>query len=335
MQQIEVVAWAVPPGSKKNTRPVQLVRSLQSLGALSPSTRFIFHGRSATTAEARSAGVWLPSAAVSAQRRAAAVLSPVFGPQSIRDCVWADFYDDWSLAPDINPWHRHLAARSYGAAREGNAGHVTANSVYMALKTGTPLSHVVPNGVDPAISHLPRLGDDRRRLIVLGHFFKGRTDFDALKSMLFSTLFEEVIIGGPGNDPKMLELINEAKASSPQIIKIVDWLNPSSLAALVGNRTVALIPHVVSDYTLSQDMMKVYTYLSLGMRVICPRLLWPAHLAPEHALLYDFGMSVADVVPEWLEELGPDDEWRLRFGDDNSWDNRAARVLQLFVGTNA
>jgi hypothetical protein len=336
MNAINRVAWAVPPGAKTNTRPAKLVNELRHLGALDQDARYFFHGRSASVANSASVGVWRPfSKNVSDSGRSKlALLSPVFGARAVQEAAWVDFYDDWSLAPDINPWHRTIAANAYRSARTSQAT-VTANSIYMALKTGAPLAHVVPNGVDESIARYPRSGDDKRRLIVLGHFFRGRTDFDIFRAVLASQTFDEVYIGGVGTDKTMVSMLAGIADEHPGLLNVVEWLDEAAIASLAGQQTVALLPNVVSDYTLSQDMMKIYTFMALGIPVICPRALWPNHLAPDYALLYDFGVNLVDVLPEWIEESNPSDSWRIDFARSNSWRERAHTIMRIMGDARA
>jgi hypothetical protein len=336
MNAINRVAWAVPPGAKAGTRPARLVAELVKLNALVPDSRYFFHGRSASAGYSESVGVWRPFSknVGDSGRSNLALLSPVFGARAVQDALWVDLYDDWSLAPDINLWHRTIASKAYRSARSTGAT-VTANSVYMALKTGAPLSNVVPNGVDDSVAELVSSGDHRRRLIVLGHFFRGRTDFDVFRAMLTSQIFDEVVIGGAGMDKHMIAMLAEVSREHPGLLRVVEWLDEAAIASLNGTRTIALLPNVVSDYTLSQDMMKIYTFMALGIPVICPRALWPSHLAPDFALLYDFGVKLDDVVPEWMDEERPSDVWRSEFARSNSWKERARKVIRILGSESA
>jgi hypothetical protein len=46
-------------------------------------------------------------------------------------------------------------------------------------------------------------------------------------------------------------------------------------------------------------------------------------------------MSATDAIPEWLTLPGPDDQWRIQFGEKNSWASRAARVVEILGGPDA
>lgn len=334
MQELGAVYWAVPPSAKRETRPARLIAELETMGLISPNVTHVFHGRAEELPGTVGAGVWNPGRSVR-YARGGAVLSPVFGARGVRNAAWVDFYDDWSIAPDINLWHRSIAASAYRAARRPNSAVKTTNSVYMALKTDTPLSNVVPNGVDPKLGEIPHGGDQRRRLLLLGHFFDGRTDFDACEAVMTSGAFQEIVIGGAGSNTRMSRLISSVSKSEPGLVRNHEWIPEGKLAEFVGTRTVALLPNLVNDYTMSQDMMKIYTLQALGVPVALPRALWPSHLDPRFALLFDFGMNVEDVMHQWIESERPDTDWRREFSDSNSWRSRAHKLATIIEGANA
>lgn len=328
---ISQVAWAVPPGAKANTRPVLLTRELIRLGVISERYEALFHGRQAPIPGHSNAGKWWPGGRLRSEGSNRAVLSPVYfsvtGPAS----RWVDFYDDWSIAPDINAWHRTLSALSYRAVASGyrSTTGVTCNSPYMAAKLGLSSAAIVPNGVDPEAANLKTSDDPKRRLLLLGHFFSGRTDFDLIDRICSRDYFDQVVIGAPGTDPTMISLLDRLRRRLGSALQVHDWLSTDDLAALSGRHTAAVVPHVVSDYTLSQDLMKVYTLSALGIRVICPRLLWPRTLPNDFAYLLDYGVKLEDTLAEWLDGPGPSAEWRQKIGREHSWEARARQVVGL------
>ena len=324
------VLWAVQPGGS-GTRPSQMMEAIERRIVLSPRITHFYHGRTRPRPGWVPVGMIAPGARIKALSADTAVcFSPVFTPRLLRECRWVDFYDDWSLAPDINPLYRRYAERAYDYAEELQAQGVlvTCNSEYMARRLRLPLTGVVPNGVDRGLSALGTDGDDRRRLIVQGHFFRGRTDFDLLRSIAASGVFEEVVICAPGDSRPMRATLADIARSAE--LTVIPWLSDADLAQLVGPRTVALIPHVVSDYTLSQDLMKAYKYLALGMRVICPRLLWPTTLTDAHAYLIDFGAHDPAILLDWVNMTSnPSKDDRRALTTYHSWESRADAVLRM------
>ncbi|MBM9913267.1 MULTISPECIES: hypothetical protein [Stenotrophomonas] len=328
--RIESIAWAIQsPSRKVETRPARLVHELTLLDVVAKPAAHQFHGRGETSERNENRGRWHPVPRAGAKN--VAVLSPVFQGWSREDVVWADFYDDWSIAPDINLWHRLLATMTYSRIRQGGARGVvvTCNTPYMAAKLGLGPESVVANGVDCTIAHLPSGGDDRRRLIVLGHLFKGRTDIELLRSALLEWPFDDIVIGAPGTDPAVLGIL-DASISANRPVRTFAWLSSEELAMMTGVRTVGLVPHVVTDYTLSQDLMKVYQLLALGIKVICPRLLWPNGIDDSMAFLHGIG-SDPGAVDDWNNAMSISPARRLDFVASHSWKSRASKIAQLIT----
>lgn len=329
MKRISKVAWALPPGRKHETRPAQLISNLIELGLVTDDVQYHFHGRTPAIDGWIPEGSFFPRVNGLANRELA-VLSPIFVPRLQRASIlWADYYDDWSIAPDINPLHRLHAAISYSNVRHlsSGLGMVTCNTPYMAAKLGLEKERIVPNGVDPKLANIARTGDDAFRIIILGHLFKGRTDLKLLRQALLEWPADEIILGAPGQCAGVAKILRQAEADR-RPIRIFDWLSPERLCQLVGRRTVALVPHIVSDYTLSQDMMKLYQFISMGMKVVCPRWLWPSHIDMKYAFLLDFGADTTQ-IREWAGSFTIADAERVGFAEENSWRARAREIGRL------
>jgi hypothetical protein len=325
---IERVAWPVPPGrGRGHTRPERLVESLRERGLLDSHCAFVAHGR-IDSGVAGMVGRFAPGRALSGDLGATAVLSPVFVSRTSAGAAWIDLYDDWSLAPNINPYHRLLAARGYRALRAmvGEVGLVTVNTPYMANLL-LPLETIqVPNGVDPALAQAEPQGTSRRRLVMLGEFFPGRTDLEVISRFALRPEFDEVVIGGPGASKGMAAVIRRLKSALGARLQVHSWISSTELGRIVGERTAVLVPHVVSDYTLSQDLLKVYQCLALGARVICPRLLWPASVDPTFGLLIDRGVDLDHVLADWMDDGPPTPDWRRRFVETHTWSARGEAI---------
>lgn len=331
MTSISNVAWALQPGGRKReTRPAKLIDGLIQLAVVDKSPRYFFHGKATSAERNRNSGRWFPKMPQEANH-AACVLSPVYQLASGSAVVWMDFYDDWSIAPDINPWYRFLAGRTYRTVSGdvGSQALITCNSTYMAAKLGLSSKQVLPNGVDGHLASLPSRGDDRTRLVILGHLFAGRTDKTLLREALMEWNFDEIVVGAPGNDRGVLSVIEEARAAG-RSLRVENWISHEELALIAGSRTAALIPHVTSDYTISQDLMKVYQFIALGIKVICPRLLWPSKLSDEFAYLYGIG-SDRQALSDWNDSFCISSEQRTAFVELNSWTSRAAALRKLLL----
>lgn len=326
---LDGVAWAVQPGASRNTRPARLIAEFEVLSLVSQDAPRYFHGRGAASAGPEiSVGSLRPTIGVDPACQRLAVMSPVFRAHALDGAIWYDFYDDWSLAPDINVVHRAYARDSYARVRRlGEQGKlITANTPYMAGRLGLTPAHVVPNGVDLSIAEHRPHGDSKSRLLLLGKFFEGRTDWQLILDVVLAGNFDEVVVGHPGGSPGMGTTIERLHQVLGDRLVVREWIDAETLSGLAGPRTVALIPHVVNDYTLSQELMKVYQLLGHGIRIICPRLLWPAHLDDQYAFLVDFGADLVSLLHEWVESEHIDEAWRLRFLEENSWHQRALDI---------
>lgn len=126
-----------------------------------------------------------------------------------------------------------------------------------------------------------------------------------IEDVALSSAFDEIVICGPGATPQIRRVLEKLKLQKDLDLVTHPWVTDEELAAMIGPNTVALIPHVVSDYTLSQDLMKAYKYVLLGMRVICPRMLWPGALSDEHTFLTDFGTVASRDLLDWVQSTAP------------------------------
>ena len=211
---ISVVARAGQPQANRYDRPTKMLEELVKIGQVADNYRTIYHGRrKKSSRELRRAPMFRPGNPLRGLEPKTAGVTPVMLGRSKSEYGWLHLYDDWSLAPDINLYHRFLARRSYSLIKAGEirAKLVTVNSRYVAEKIMPAASVVVPNGVDPVFADHPREGDDRRRLVVFGHFFRGRTDFELLSSIALAG-FDEVIIGSPGKDAYLARTLSVLKS---------------------------------------------------------------------------------------------------------------------------
>ncbi len=326
---ITKIGWAVEPGKRSGlTRPERLVSEMETLDVVASEALRLAHGRGTSGRAA-----WLPGSALAADL-STAILSPVFLPGLQGTPAWIDLYDDWALAPDIHPFYRLLAARGYARARSGglDGALITVNTPYMRDRLWPAQAVVVPNGVDEVLGGLERTGSPVPRLVCLGHFFPGRTDFRLLRDMALRPEFEEVVICGPGDSNEIRTTLEDLRTQIGARLRIIDWADGHELAAIAGERSVALVPHRVCDYTVSQDLMKAYQLLALGMKVLCPRLLWPASLDQDFVYLLDHGARLDDTLGEWIDSPSPTDEWRQSFASTNSWRQRAVAIQRLLRG---
>lgn len=268
--------------------------------------------------------------------RAAALAFPRRGEPSwcfhplyfVREAVvgrWLDAYDDWSLAPDMSPAVRLVVSRNYRALRSRPAsGLVTVNSRYMQLKLHPQPALLVPNGVDPELAEVSTRGDDRLRVVVMGHFFTGRTDWGLLEEILHALTVDEVLV--IGHHPRVDAMVARARHAGRRVQQ-QPATGLTNLADQIGRRTVFAVPHVVSDYTLSQDLMKVYQALAMGMPVCVPNALWPSAVPRDLGYVFERGVRVEDVLTG-ASRLAMTPDQRRAFAVMHAWERRALQVVE-------
>ena len=324
---IQTVAWAVPPGSTAINRPTRLVSALTDLGVVHRDAPRIYHGRSPEEPGHRRAFTLLPGLSLRNAPDSAA-LSPLYLAGLLRNVRWVDVYDDWSLAPDINPLYRVVSRLGYELMKIRTLdGLRTANTPYMASRIGG--AHVVPNGVDEHWASARRGLDDSKTLFMLGHFFDGRTDLALMATALDSPVVDRVVIGGPGSDPRILKIIGSRQQKDPERFHIVPWMTTQDIAEAAGPNTVALVPNVVDDYTRSQDLMKAYTFAALGLPVICPADLMPAAVPADLAVPVQPGDDLDASLTDALHRQHGHGSDRSAFAQQNSWTQRAMAIARL------
>lgn len=313
-----------PPSSKFDSRPSALLQSLASVAPLEVDIQV--SGRSGDRMQDLSRlGDLLRRDTTPGS---SACLTPLHFFQQSHRGVWFDAYDDWTLAPDLSYAARTLASRGYRALRRGAGGNalVTVNSEYMRDKLFPRPSLVVPNGVSPELASQPGLGDEAARVLVMGKFFNGRTDWHLVSEILMARSVDEVVVIGNGARlPKLIRLAADCG-------RRITHLAPTpfqSLSPYIGPRTIFAIPHVVSDYTLSQDLMKAYQAIALGMPICVPNALWPPTIPRELGVAFERGVAVEDVLAGAIEWSRLSTSGRGEFAAAHSWSMRAALVAKV------
>jgi len=170
---------------------------------------------------------------------------------------------------------------------------------------------------------------------MLGHFFPGRTDFELIKAVVDADAFECVVIGAPGSSGAMSEIVEYVRSRIGEKLIVKDWLNDEELAAMAGSRTVALVPNLVNDYTLSQDLMKVYQFCALGVPIVIPRLLWPRHITMDFAFLVDYGVDLSVNLRQWVDSTAARPISRGTFISEHAWSRRAGMIAELLESAHA
>lgn len=327
---IDTVVWPVAPGSEAGTsRPARLVRAMLDCG-LPPPRQILSHGRPSSNLPIASESE-LPAAvrfrsplALARHTRGSAYAS--FTPLALQlpatSLRWMDAYDDWSIAPDVSRVGRSIARLTYASLRFRPPPVLTVNTPYMGARLNS--DYVVPNGVDESTATLPVEGDDRLRVLILGSLHAGRLCGRTAARLEGLSKDFQVVVAGPNTSRLHTHL-----ARSDADILAFDFLATSELAQYVGERTIALLPLRVSDYTLSQDPMKVYEFLALGIPIVMPRPLWPTHLPKDRAVLFDYDDDLTGLMRDAASLPTQVTSQRVAFASEHSWSRRARVILSI------
>jgi glycosyltransferase involved in cell wall biosynthesis len=236
----------------------------------------------------------------------------------------ADLYDAWDLSPIVRGAARRRAVSRGYAAAAANADLVFANTDVMArrIRALGAQGHVE---VLPNASPAPQLmdGDRRRYLAYVGRIHER---FDAA---LVGALARElpgvlIHIAGPVDrePPGWQQLL-----SLPNV-RALGPVDPSGARLILGHATAAIVPHVVDDYTRSQDAMKAWDAISVGTPVLSTRIPpadgWPDWLA----LVADGPAEFISKAKHLLEgEPLSSRQRRVEYAAANGWDARARTVI--------
>lgn len=321
------LCWPISHPSGFDSRPAALASALSQQGVLAFSATE-YHGRLDARSDferrAYQSLVWR-----SRSSTRAAVLSPLFLASEVENSMWIDLYDDWSRAPEMRKPIRQLARFGYRRLRARRASSpVTVNSIYMRDKFAMIDPLIVSNGVDPLLADSRHaILDDIRRVVLVGNFFEGRTDWRAL-ARIFRSPADEILVFGSNSE--IANLAGEANRERGRpVVRCLPKTPMIEIAKHVGTRTVFAVPHLVSDYTMSQDIMKAYQAIALGCRVVVPMELLPPAIPVDHALTYGLGADVGSVIAASFRLPAITEADRLAFTAENSWDQRASVIARF------
>ena len=157
--------------------------------------------------------------------------------------------------------------------------------------------------------------DDTKRVIVMGAFRHGRTDFGLIREVAQSDQIEELVVAGHGG----AQLAASCQRLAAARVVHYPYLNRQEVARLIGPNTVALIPHHVNAYTVSQDPMKLYQFLAFGIPVLVPRLLCGGHIRADGLIRFEHGDAVQPLLRAAFRLRSALSDWRRAFGTEHSW----------------
>ena len=234
--------------------------------------------------------------------------------------------DDWAAHPDLERWRRAFEEAYARVSRSGHRVCAVSQAILDRIDPSGP-SAVVPNGIDPAewldpgpapewFERLPG-----PRLLYVGSL-QSRIDVDAVRRAGESLEEGSVVLVGPLLDLEHFFPLGGA----PHVHMHPAELDRDEVVALMTAADVGLLPHVESPLTVAKSPLKLYEYLAAGCPVAATDLP-PLRGVDDRVVLANGDFAAAT---ERALELGrAPEEQRKRFIEENSWERRTARVLEL------
>lgn len=240
-----------------------------------------------------------------------------------------DAYDDWSLSPLFNSKKRHVKyiTSGYNHARL-HADIILTNTEHMKskMKNENNNVHLLSNAsslVYDSVSY-----EKSGEVKVIGYIgnIHERLDLKIIEGLLENFTEEEFIFVGKNdfNSNKFNAILD--KFSN---IKLVGPVSYELVPAYIKKFDVCIVPHIVNDYTLSQDSMKIYDYLTFGKPIVSTKI------PPTER--FDKYVYSSNSVEEFLENvkiaLDENDislaNERIQFMKKNNWRNIAKNLYSL------
>ncbi len=266
-----------------------------------------------------------PAAVIITDPRSASALDRIKGPLRVFDA-----YDAWDRSPLYSgSEHRVTAIRAGYAAAARFADLITANTPTMSDRMsalGARNVRLLPNGAhvdgererERTAADITYLGNIQPRI---------RVDLLRAAADVARERHSKLILAGT---------MQVAPRGWDDLLRhpAVDFTGPSYGAgrdSLLRSTAVGLVPHVVDDYTVSQDAMKVWDYLSYGIAVVgtaVPPLSSIPGLGTIANSPAEFGRAVAAAIDADSPESSAT---RRHLAEANSWDARAWSFLDLLA----
>lgn len=93
--------------------------------------------------------------------------------------------------------------------------------------------------------------------------------------------------------------------------------------------TVCIIPHIVDEFTLTQDSMKMYDFLSIGKPVVCTPIP-PSDLLSDYVYIAndkeEFNKYINCAITEDISERSKE---RIELMKSNQWDSKAKQIYDI------
>lgn len=134
-------------------------------------------------------------------------------------------------------------------------------------------------------------GDAHRRLVLLSAAAR-RIDRRLVRTVPSSAFDDVVEVLGP----------DDAPSGSARVLRAA---RPVEVLGLLGPETTVLVPETVSAAALVAGRSVVPWLIAAGVRVICPRILWPTGVGIDAGFLLDFGADLHEAFDDWVRRPAP------------------------------
>jgi glycosyltransferase involved in cell wall biosynthesis len=280
--------------------------------------------------------------AARARRSTAGLVAWVADPKSVpavtgpgddpaRWRIVVDAYDAWDRSPLVRGERRRHAVLDGYRAAASEAQLIFANTTTMRDRLaalGGRDVRLLPNACPPLESRSAGDPDRPDGLVYVGRIHER---FDAgLASAVAAALPETTItIAGPIER----EPVGWSALAARPNIRLPGGMEPALARRMIGAAAALFVPHVVDDYTRSQDVMKAWDAIASGTPVIStpipPADGWPRGLAEVCPDTDSFVAGARRAVSGQLEDGRAE---RLAFAAANQWSARAAVAIAAIEG---
>lgn len=258
-----------------------------------------------------------------------AVVAPSDGQVPWR--VVVDAYDAWDLSPLVRGQRRLRAVTDGYQAAAARADLVFANTISMRDRLshlGAPDARHLPNAAPPLDPSPARSLDSAPGLLYVGRIHE-RFDAELASSVAAAMPATRFTIAGPvERQPAGWSGL----ASRPNV-RLLGAVEPDMAREMMKAADALVIPHLVDEYTRSQDAMKAWDAIASGTPIVStaipPVVDWATGLAEVCRDTDSFVAAARRAVAGDLEDGRTD---RLAFAAANQWSARAAEAIEAMDG---
>lgn len=282
--------------------------------------------------------------AATARRSAAGLVAWVADPKSVPAVVHADdpgqsrrpwrvvvdAYDAWDRSPLVRGDRRLRAVTDGYHAAAAGADLVFANTAAMRdrlVELGARDARLLPNACPPLDPASADGGVGRSGLVYVGRIHER---FDAALAAAVAAALPATTLTIAG--PVEREPAGWSTLAAMPNVRFPGRVEPQAARAMIAAAEALVIPHVVDDYTRSQDAMKAWDAIASGTPVIStpipPADGWPTGLAEVCPDTNAFIAAAHRAVDGRLDAGYPD---RVAYAAANQWSDRAAVVVDAIA----